>query len=117
MGSRSGVGLLRVSSSALGVLGGSGLPNRQRIPARSKVETLVGPGLFEKTRDKTVIDFGCGYGDQTIELAKRGAKLVIGVDIREEVLDAARRKPPDYGTSGSSRPSGARVARQTTSSR
>jgi 2-polyprenyl-3-methyl-5-hydroxy-6-metoxy-1,4-benzoquinol methylase len=27
-----------------------------------------------------------------IELAKRGAKLVIGVDIREEVLDAARRK-------------------------
>jgi SAM-dependent methyltransferase len=59
---------------------------------RSKLETLLGPGLFHKIRGKTVIDFGCGYGDQTTELAKRGAKLVIGLDIREEVLDAARKK-------------------------
>jgi SAM-dependent methyltransferase len=59
---------------------------------RSKLETLLGPSLFHKTRGKTVIDFGCGYGDQTIELAKRGAKLVIGLDIRAEVLEVARTK-------------------------
>jgi SAM-dependent methyltransferase len=59
---------------------------------RNKVETLLGPDLFHKTRGKTVIDLGCGYGDQTIELAKRGAKLVIGLDIREDVLEAARNK-------------------------
>jgi hypothetical protein len=41
-------------------------PLRARCPNvhRCKVETLFGPGLFEKTRGKTVIDFGCGYGDQ-----------------------------------------------------
>ena len=59
---------------------------------RSKLEVLLGPGVFYKTRGKTVIDFGCGYGDQTIELAERGAKLAIGLDIREEVLEVAREK-------------------------
>jgi SAM-dependent methyltransferase len=59
---------------------------------RSKLETLLGAELFEETRGKTVIDFGCGFGDQTVELARNGAKLAIGVDIREEVLNAARAK-------------------------
>jgi len=66
--------------------------NGRAYEGHSKLEVLLGPGLFHKTRGKTVIDFGCGYGDQTIELAKHGAKLVIGLDIREEVLAAARRK-------------------------
>jgi SAM-dependent methyltransferase len=66
--------------------------NGRAYEGRSKLECLFGPGVFHMTRGKTVIDFGCGYGDQTIELAKRGAKLVIGLDIREEVLDVARRK-------------------------
>jgi SAM-dependent methyltransferase len=56
----------------------------------SKVEALLGRELFHKIPGKTVIDFGCGYGEQAIELARRGAKLVIGIDIREEVLEAAR---------------------------
>ncbi len=59
---------------------------------RSKLECLLGPNVFHKIQGKTVIDFGCGYGDQAIELANRGAKLVIGLDIREDVLEAARRK-------------------------
>lgn len=59
---------------------------------RSKLEALLGADLFHKIRGKTVIDFGCGYGEQSIELAKRGAKLVIGLDIREEVLEVARAK-------------------------
>jgi SAM-dependent methyltransferase len=59
---------------------------------RSKLETLLGRDLFQQTSGKTVIDFGCGYGDQTIELAQNGAKLAIGLDIREEVLNVARAK-------------------------
>jgi SAM-dependent methyltransferase len=59
---------------------------------RSKLETLLGSDLFQQTRGKTVIDFGCGYGDQTVELARNGAKLAIGLDIREEVLNVARAK-------------------------
>lgn len=59
---------------------------------RSKLETLLGSDLFQQTRGKTVIDFGCGYGDQTVELARNGAELAIGLDIREEVLHVARTK-------------------------
>ncbi|MGO9649147.1 MAG: class I SAM-dependent methyltransferase [Terriglobales bacterium] len=59
---------------------------------RSKLETLLGPELFQEMRGQTVIDFGCGYGEQTIELARNGAKVAIGLDIREEVLNAARAK-------------------------
>jgi len=35
------------------------------------------------------VDFGCGYGDQTIELAQQGAGRAIGMDIRDEVLEKA----------------------------
>jgi len=41
---------------------------------------------------KTVVDFGCGEGDAAIELARRGTRQVLGIDIREEVLAVARRK-------------------------
>jgi SAM-dependent methyltransferase len=36
-----------------------------------------------------VMDFGCGYGYQTIAIAKLGAKSVTGVEINQELLDAA----------------------------
>jgi SAM-dependent methyltransferase len=41
---------------------------------------------------KTVIDFGCGVGAAAIELAQHGARRVIGIDIREDVLRVARQK-------------------------
>ena len=62
---------------------------------RSKLKTLLGPEVFQQTRGKTVIDFGCGYGAQTIALAQNGTKLAVGVDIREEVLNVARAKTRD----------------------
>jgi len=40
--------------------------------------------------DKTVVDFGCGGGRGSIELARHGARRVIGIDIRPEVLEVAR---------------------------
>jgi 2-polyprenyl-3-methyl-5-hydroxy-6-metoxy-1,4-benzoquinol methylase len=36
-----------------------------------------------------VMDYGCGYGFQTIELAKAGAARAIGVEINPEFLAAA----------------------------
>jgi SAM-dependent methyltransferase len=41
-------------------------------------------------RDSTVVDFGCGYGRAAIEAALHGVGTVIGVDIRNEVLEYAR---------------------------
>src|SRR5438552_3446710 len=39
------------------------------------------PGFLDLFQNKTVLDFGCGYGWQAIAMAKRGARQVVGVDI------------------------------------
>jgi len=39
----------------------------------SKLETLLGKKIWAETKDKVVIDFGCGDGEDAVEVAKRGA--------------------------------------------
>lgn len=63
----------------------------------SKIETLLGKKIWAETKDKVVIDFGCGDGEDAVEVAKRGAKRVIGVDIRERALANARQRAEDRG--------------------
>ena len=88
-----------------GVIGGEigyrilkaiGKTDHGTIPAAysdgGKVGKLLGHGFLEEIKDKVVIDFGCGYGEDAIDMAKLGAKRVIGIDIRPEVLDIARTK-------------------------
>ncbi len=58
--------------------------------SRSKTEVLFGEGIWDELAGKVVIDFGCGTGAETVEIARRGAARVIGLDIRERVLDQAR---------------------------
>jgi SAM-dependent methyltransferase len=53
---------------------------------------LLGVDFFTRIAGKVVIDFGCGDGSDAIEMAKRGAKRVIGVDIRTDVLETARQQ-------------------------
>jgi len=57
----------------------------------SKLEKLLGKQIWERTKDKIVIDFGCGDGVDAVDVAERGAKKVIGVDIREHALAKAIR--------------------------
>ena len=40
---------------------------------RSKLEMLLGPRIWDHTRDKDVLDFGCGPGGEAVEIAERGA--------------------------------------------
>jgi SAM-dependent methyltransferase len=56
----------------------------------SKLERVFGPLVWDHTAGKTVIDLGCGAGKEAVQLAVRGAERVIGIDIREHVLNAAR---------------------------
>lgn len=56
----------------------------------SKVETLLGRQVWNAIRDKVVLDFGCGYGNEALEMASRGAREVIGLDIRENALAVGR---------------------------
>lgn len=64
--------------------------NGSAFTNKSKIEVLLGKNFWREIENKTVIDFGCGFGEDTIEMAEKGAKKVIGLDIREEVLSIAR---------------------------
>ena len=57
---------------------------------RSKLEALFGPQIWRQVSGKVVLDFGCGSGEQAVEMALHGARKVVGVDIRESVLARAR---------------------------
>jgi len=64
---------------------------------KSKLEILLGKKLIDQLRDKVVIDFGCGYGNEAIDLISHGVSRVIGVDIQDRYLDNARAKAAELG--------------------
>jgi SAM-dependent methyltransferase len=66
----------------------------------SKLEVLFGSGIWQAIRGRTVLDFGCGLGEQVVELAGRGAAHVIGLDINQELLQRAARNVAAAGVAG-----------------
>jgi len=68
---------------------------------KSKLGVLMGNEFFGNIAGKNVVDFGCGDGSDAIEMIKKGARRVIGIDIREDVLEAAREKARLAGVSDS----------------
>src|SRR6266478_2360481 len=80
----------------------SGEPNGRNGKAYekdSKLEILLGREFLSRISGKTVIDFGCGEGSEAIEMARKGAKRVVGIDIREDVLQTARQNAMAAGLS------------------
>lgn len=65
----------------------------------SKVAALLGDRFFDEIQGKTVLDFGCGPGNEAIEIALHGARRVLGVDIRESFLETARARAREAGVS------------------
>ncbi len=47
--------------------------------------------LLGDVKGKTVLDYGCGLGDNSVLLASRGAK-VVGVDISPELIELAQKR-------------------------
>ena len=58
----------------------------------SKLDVHIGPGWREYVREQIVLDFGCGYGNEMIQLAKAGARKVYGIEISENQLREARQR-------------------------
>jgi SAM-dependent methyltransferase len=58
----------------------------------SKLAILLGDEFLGKISGKTIVDFGCGEGAEAVEIAQKGAKRVIGIDVREDVLQTARKR-------------------------
>jgi SAM-dependent methyltransferase len=52
--------------------------------------------LLGDVRGKTVLDLGCGTGENLVPLVKRGAE-VIGIDISPELVELARERLGSYG--------------------
>ena len=63
----------------------------------SKLEQCFGNGFFDLIEGKTVIDFGCGSGNQSVEMAQKGAAKVIGIDIQEHLLECGRQTAKRLG--------------------
>ena len=60
-------------------------------PTPGKLEQYWGSGIWDEVAGRTVIDFGCSTGADAVEIAKRGAKQVIGLDVVQEALEVAAR--------------------------
>jgi SAM-dependent methyltransferase len=60
----------------------------------------MGEDIFARIAGKVVVDFGCGEGSDAVELAGKGARRVIGIDNREDVLQTARQKAISAGVQG-----------------
>ena len=86
-------GFLRRDGWALG----SGRMDSTAYAGRSKLEVLIGSDVWSLIQGRTVLDFGCGHGQEAIELAQHGARRVTGVDIVEPLLADARRRASEAG--------------------
>jgi SAM-dependent methyltransferase len=63
----------------------------------SKLELLLGTEFFDLICGKTVIDFGCGSGAEAVEMAQRGARRVLGIEINPRLLEQARQRAISAG--------------------
>jgi SAM-dependent methyltransferase len=64
---------------------------------KSKIEVLLGPAIWAEFHNRDVIDFGCGDGAEAVEIALRGARRVIGIEVRRKALEKARARARDAG--------------------
>jgi 2-polyprenyl-3-methyl-5-hydroxy-6-metoxy-1,4-benzoquinol methylase len=77
--------------------GDTGYLTGEAYANRSKLQVLFGDRIYDEIRDRVVIDFGCGPGAEAVEMALRGARRVVGIDLREEHLESGRRRAAAAG--------------------
>jgi len=94
IGGTFGIGLLNYASKN----GTVGYPDvATAYVGTSKLEVLLGAGIWDEIRGKDVFDFGCGTGKQVIEMAGRGARRVVGLDNNPRLLEIAQRRAAETG--------------------
>ena len=60
--------------------------NNQKFENKKFWRRLGGKPNFE---NKKVLDFGCGHGALSIEIANSGAERVVGIDLEKQNIDFA----------------------------
>lgn len=66
------------------------IPGEHTEPKRRSLAACFGEDFAKKIPGKVVVDFGCGLGADTKEMANWGAKAAIGLELREELVEANR---------------------------
>lgn len=59
---------------------------------RRPLEVLLGETFPSVVKDRLVVDFGCGFGADAAQMARWGARLSVGLEIRQELVDSNRLK-------------------------
>jgi SAM-dependent methyltransferase len=85
IGGALGIRLLNMASHN----GTVGYPEATAYFGKSKIEVLLGPRIWDEIRGKDVLDFGSGEGTEAVEMAQRGARRIIGLEIRSTWLELA----------------------------
>ncbi len=93
LGGSVGLGILKVIAQ---------VPPREVISASpeggAKLNAHFGDGLTSSLAGKTVIDFGCGDGQQAVAMAQAAPDCrVIGLDIQQKHLDRSRQRAVQAG--------------------
>lgn len=57
--------------------------------AKDKLTTMLGPEIWDAVQGRTVLDFGCGTGRESVALAQSGARRVIGLEILPRLIAEA----------------------------
>lgn len=65
------------------------------------LEDTFGHDFPDRIRGKIVLDFGCGPGRQAVAMARLGAARVIGLDLQEKWLAAARQLAREHAVDDS----------------
>ncbi|MBI2827559.1 MAG: class I SAM-dependent methyltransferase [Planctomycetia bacterium] len=85
IGGQLGYRLLRRLSPGQGFVG----DGEVLYETKSKLDVFFGDAILPDLVDKVALDFGCGEGREVVEIAQRGARQVIGLDIRQRMLNVA----------------------------
>lgn len=95
LGGEPGYQILRTVAPIQGQITEDGEPEAIR-----SVASLFGKAFTDLLQQATVFDFSCGVGHQSVEIARLGARTVLGIDIRERLLDSAWRNARIAGVDG-----------------
>jgi len=72
------------------------IATRFRNPIKKRKEILLDL-IKDKIKDKTILELGCGSGKLCFEFLNSGARRVIGMDISDEAIKAAKEKSISLG--------------------
>lgn len=79
----------------------------RKSPFANKLDQIFRKDMYERytftiehcepVKDRKFLDVGCGNGMYSLELARRGAAQVVGIDIAEVMIDLCRKSSQEKG--------------------